>query len=227
MMHSLRRPARFVIENHEKCSKGSKVNKIVEHFAVHVRKLEFRDDSENIKLTDFESIMRSMINVEEAIFNGLNIYGNSKKLASNPIVMPSLKKLVLINCDVESVDIILCVKATLLEEFYVYVPTEDVLDFTQFFNNNKTIKHFAMFGQLQHPHAFKHLQLSKLKISNDGNVAILRDVIAHQPKLKYLNLLPDQEVDDEWYWEYEQAYRKIRVNDEIFTAICNLKELKH
>lgn len=103
--------------------------------------------------------------------------------------MPVLKKVTLINCDAESVNV-MGIKSSLFKELYVH--TEDVLNFTQFFKNYTTMKHIAISGKHKNPQAFQHLQLLKLQLYNNGNVFFLRDVIAHQPKLKYLNLLFNQ-----------------------------------
>lgn len=225
IMHSLRRPFRMVIENHEKGLKNVKLKEIVERFAVHVSKLEFRRDHENILIDDFGSIMRSMVNVEEAIFE-LNIYGNPRKLKRDPITLPYLKKLILIHCDEESMDAIVCLKASLLEEFHVHIHTEDEFDFTKVFKQNNTIKKVVMTGKLQNPLAFKHLQLTHLQIYNDGNVSFLREVISHQPNLKYLNLLFDQDLSYDTWWLEEDEESRIRIGNEVFEAICTLKHLE-
>lgn len=224
-MCSLRRTSRFEIANHAKCSEASKLKKIIQHFAIHVEKLKFSRDDKNIMITDFEYIMRSMINVMEVTFDGLNIYGNPKKLAENPIPLPKLKKLVLEHCDEESMEIMLrLVKASSLEDVHVHIHNDDVFDFTPFFMVHKTIKRVTMSGQLQHGNAFKQLELTNLQIYNDGNDFFLRDVIGHQPKLKYLNLLFHDELP--YGLDEEDDDPKPIVNDELFKVICTLTELE-
>lgn len=229
MIQSLRRPSRFHIQNFEECSEASSLNKIVRHFATHVRKLRFGQRRKKISLADFEFIMRSMINVEEVTLNELCIDGHHKKLANNLIEMPMLKKLILTDFHDESVDVISRVKAKLLEELYVQGQTEVVLNFEQFFKNHKTIKTISMSGKLLNPEAFLHLQLSKLQVYNggnsDGNRMYLRDVIAYQPKLKHLDLLSDQGVPFD-YWFDEDENPNVSVNDDLFAVICGLKELE-
>lgn len=154
---------------------------VVERFASYVQKLIFTLD--DINITDYDFIMRSMVNVTEVYISGLNIQGNDTRCANKAIELPLLKKLVLEECEDA---IILRMHASSLEEFRVLDGID--CDFTQFFENHKTIKRVTMYQAPAQPKAFDHLQLTHLQIYNCSNCSHLRDIIAHQPKLQYLNL---------------------------------------
>ncbi|KAJ6648675.1 hypothetical protein Bhyg_03906 [Pseudolycoriella hygida] len=234
MKHSLRRTTNFVITNLGISSENSILKEIVKHFAVHVQKLRFERENQQLSITlaDLEFILRSMVNVEEVTFDGLLIDANPSQAFTTVIRMPALRKIILIDCDEDPADIILCVlEAPLLEVFNVQGNYEE-LDFAEFFQRHKTIKNIAMYiaGTLPNPPAFEHLQLSGLQFYFDGNFRgkfpMPHDVIARQPMLKYLNLLSDQNdvPYEEYYFDGDDT--KVTVNDETFTAVCRLTELE-
>ncbi len=218
MLNSLRRPSRFDIKNHQQITDASR--KIVKHFALHVRTLQLHrsdeDESDEHKYTipDLAFIISTMVNVEEITLKNLKFYGNTKEVAKNTktIHLPMLKKLILIDGDdEESVNGLLsCVSTSSLEYFYFRGHNKIALDFTQFFKNNRTIKTIVMAktGKVPNLKAFEHLQLLKLQINFDESSTL--DVVSHQPRLKYLNLLPHQEV----------------VHEDLFNVVCSLKDLE-
>lgn len=217
-MNSLRRPYRFEVENHEETSK---LRMVVDQFATYIRKLKFFPDQKEINITDFDIIVRSMANVAEATFDFVMLHGNDDGLGDRSIVLPKLKKLVVNQCKSQK-DILLRIDASSLEEFRVH--DKDGFGFTKFFQNHKTIKNITMCQIPERFESLDYLQLTRLQIFRCPNLSHLRHILAHQPKLKYLNLLyteAENETCDCTEDDYVAA-----INDEVFTAICDLKELE-
>lgn len=204
--------------------------KIVKHFANHVITLRFDENEQAMHIADIALLMDSMNNVEEVTFTALKVNGYAKERSKNPTIqMPKLKRIILDDCyDAASVDgVLACVSAKSLEG--LYVQGTNVSDYNQFFNDNKTINSIVMAtSDEQHNlKALDQLQLSELQIYLDGdsNGNTVRDVVAHQPKLKHLNLLPDQQAPYDHWFDPDDDVKGI-VHKDLFNIICNLKDLE-
>lgn len=207
MMQSLRRPFRLTIENYE----VSKLHQIILRFAVHVRQLEFSSNNV-VDITDFEYIMRPMINLVEMTFEELELDGNAVMIENISIVLPRLERMFLKICHINFEDILSRIEAKSLKEFTV-LSDNWLFDFTKFFKCHKTIKHVTM--------TTKHLQLTHLRIIGN-EIVFRRNVIKHQPNLKHLSFL----LDDDPYFTWSDDYTRSNVNDEDFTLICSLAKLE-
>lgn len=217
-MHSYRRPFRLTIESHEKCSEASKLSKMIQRFAVHVRKLEFSSDK-LVDIADFAYIMHPMINLAEVTFEDLDLDGNVERIEHISIELPSLERIFFKNCHENFMDIFLRVKANSLKEFTAF--SDNFLNFEKVFNCNKNIKHLTMTGDVAYPNATKHLHLTHLRIFTDDPI-FRQGVIEHQRSVKYLSFL----LEDDPYKIWSDVVIISNVKDEEFSLICSLAKLE-
>lgn len=87
-------PFKFTIDNHvnQASSKATKLNGIVQRFAIHIRKLDFGSYNP-VSIADIEFVLRPMINLEELTFNELELDDKVKLIENISILLPRLERL--------------------------------------------------------------------------------------------------------------------------------------
>lgn len=229
MAESLRRPFKLIIVNHvnQASPDASKLNEIIQRFAVHVRQLEFRTD-QVVGIADIEFVLRPMTNLTELTLNELKFYLNDAAMIGNiPIVLPRLEKIsVNIPFDMEQrnencIDELLCmIKAVALKEFTAFSDNW-LIDYTEFFTCNQTIKSVTLSGDMAHSRAFERLQLTHLRIFTD-DIVFRRNVIKNQSMLQQLIFLLEDDPVISWCDDNTQS----RIDDADFAIICGLTRLE-
>lgn len=117
-------------------------------------------------------------------------------------------------------DVVLSLKANSLKEFIVFSDNW-IFDYTDFFQEHKTIKRVVMTGEMHYPDALKSLQLTHLCLYTD-NKKFRRVAIESQPMLKHLNF----HLEDDPYYSWCDDYTRSRVADKEFGIICRLSQLE-